>query len=900
VYNVPATTGTQLEVYYDAKGESTVQSPIPDFSPNTNTGAVVGHSPTLDETDGIESFKFNGSSQYVTGTHGLTTGSDPVHTISLWFKRIAKVGQFEYLVQLGQGGTSHQQSAIFLHDDKIAHGHWGGGVYHTDVITDNVWYHIAATFTGGNTSDLSTHKIYVNGVEIGIDAYSSDGPLVLTGTALTLGRKEHAGGTPGDYFNGSIANFRLYSKALNAGQVQELYEYQKDYFLGSKSQVTLYKGHLGVGVTEPSGQLELAGDEQIQEYPPGPMGGYETLIPGHGVFCASASSDLGLSYTNPYDAFSKAVSVWITGDGSYSSGLATNVNTFQGVNGAWLKLKLPYKINLKKFKIQGRNGSNERFIDAILYASTDDNNWDQLRSIEMPASYDYATGVDFDAPNTSKYYNYFLIQITKVQTGTGQANYANIGEWRLFGTPGPTTLDKGSLTLGRSLDVPRISRYDVDTETPRPEKLVVDFDTTVNSSPTDISGKGNHGSFYSSAYYSAADKAFNFSGWSNDIPVGTEDWIQATATGTSGNFIHSVSMWVKSRIPDTSTTSRTAFHMGNAGVANEEMQIQFNYTNNIVYLGTQNGWLTMSNMEDIIKQNQWHHIAYTYNGTNMLPVNTKFYIDGKQMTMGGGSSSTLSFPSSTEDIFIGRFNNPTSAGWWSGQISNFKLYNVALEPSEVQKLYRLGRTGRSMVISDTAVGIGKAPEAQLDVRGVLKASVGLFQDKPFFACDVARHGLKNTGTQTVWWHTTRTDTLTSNSPSGCRWRLAATTGNHTYRTNNVQLVRVLDDTTSETSGVKVPYAGYYHATHQLRTANANVGASFWIYSPRHNKYIQTSIHSYKLPWGGNLGADNGNSVSASLYLEEGDVVIFVLNNVTAGDPAPTAGGYEQFVQLVML
>jgi len=35
-------------------------------------------------------------------------------------------------------------------------------------------------------------------------------------------------------------------------------------------------------------------------------------------------------------------------------------------------------------------------------------------------------------------------------------------------------------------------------------------------------------------------------------------------------------------------------------------------------------------------------------------------------------------------------------------------------------LYRLGRTGRSMVISDTAVGIGKVPEAQLDVRGNIK------------------------------------------------------------------------------------------------------------------------------------------------------------------------------------
>jgi hypothetical protein len=38
-------------------------------------------------------------------------------------------------------------------------------------------------------------------------------------------------------------------------------------------------------------------------------------------------------------------------------------------------------------------------------------------------------------------------------------------------------------------------------------------------------------------------------------------------------------------------------------------------------------------------------------------------------------------------------------------------------------LYRLGRIGRSMVISDTAVGIGKVPEAQLDVRGNIKCDV---------------------------------------------------------------------------------------------------------------------------------------------------------------------------------
>ena len=104
-------------------------------------------------------------------------------------------------------------------------------------------------------------------------------------------------------------------------------------------------------------------------------------------------------------------------------------------------------------------------------------------------------------------YTYLRLQVTHRAGQNGSDDYLAIGALKFFGTPGPTTLDKGSLTLGRSLDVPRVSRYDVDTETPRPEKLVVDFDTTVNSSPTDISGKGNHGTFGGSSI-TPADKAF--------------------------------------------------------------------------------------------------------------------------------------------------------------------------------------------------------------------------------------------------------------------------------------------------------------------------------------------------------------------------------------------------------
>jgi hypothetical protein len=727
VYNVPATTGTQLEVYYDAKDLTTMPSTVTDLSPNSNGGSVTGA--TLDTTDGIESFKFNGSSQYITGTHGLTTGSDPVHTISLWFKRIAKVGQFEYLVQLGQGGTSHQQSAIFLHDDKIAHGHWGGGVYHTDVITDNVWYHIATTFTGGNTSDLSTHKIYVNGVEIGIDAYSSDGPLVLTGTALTLGRNENALGSPGGYFNGSIANFRLYSKALNADQVKELYDYQKDYFLGSKSQVTLYKGHLGVGVTEPSGQLELAGDERIQEYPPGPLSDYDTYIPGHGVFKVSVS---GLHQSSTQYAGWKAFNdnadgvydAWITYDPSYNNGVQT-LNKRLSSNtplGEYIVLEFPYKVKISLAKLHERGGDTDNAPSAgIFYGSNDGVSWTELKSFSG-LIYDNTADVYSDVEiNATEYFYKIALVVTNIDDTT--STWMGIGELRYFGTPGPTTLDKGSLSLTRSLDVPRVSRYDVDTETPRPEKLVVDFDTTVNTSPTDISGRGNHGRFFGDAQYSAADKAFKF----NNTQGGIRS--QTTLFDTSGK--HSFAAWMKF---DSFGRWYGLYGIGtNDGSAS-------NFT---IYTGTGASDAATYNTGFRLESrgggrhqdlawtpvlNKWVHVAVTWDGTGGLN-NVNMYIDLVKLerqqlgTYESNPTSSITLPT-TQAIRVGadarQFDGTGTGSNFDGQISNPKFYSEVLEFSEIKKLYRLGRTGRSMVISDTAVGIGKVPEAQLDVRGNLR------------------------------------------------------------------------------------------------------------------------------------------------------------------------------------
>ena len=266
----------------------------------------------------------------------------------------------------------------------------------------------------------------------------------------------------------------------------------------------------------------------------------------------------------------------------------------------------------------------------------------------------------------------------------------------------------------------------MDTETPRPEKLVVDFDTTVNNSPTDISGKGNHGTLFG-ATYSAPDKAFKFDG--------NQDFIE-TKSGSNvisgSNPPFTASVWIKysgseqgyvtpfSIEPDTyGTNTNVWFYIS----PNQKPTLQFE--NNYVEFyepGTSTGGAT---------SNTWHHLVVSYNGNSTI-CGRICWLNGVEQTssaVAGSGNLTLG----TTRLTIGSmYYNNNHIHEMIGFISNFKLYNVALEASEVQKLYRLGRTGRSMVISDTAVGIGKVPEAQLDVRGNMIVRGAITND--YYAC----------------------------------------------------------------------------------------------------------------------------------------------------------------------
>ena len=164
--------------------------------------------------------------------------------------------------------------------------------------------------------------------------------------------------------------------------------------------------------------------------------------------------------------------------------------------------------------------------------------------------------------------------------------------------------------------------------------------------------------------------------------------------------------------PGTTGNRRTIFEFGDIG---NRTGLNFGFvdirdTYMTIYMGDT---ATLPSSAFAPQQHQWHHLVLMYSGSGTL----RIFIDNTEYTssLAGVVNGTLAIQVNA-DLLLGS-EGRLNAAKFRGDISNFKVYSVALEPSEVKKLYNLGRTGRSMVISDTAVGIGKVPEAQLDVRG---------------------------------------------------------------------------------------------------------------------------------------------------------------------------------------
>ena len=433
-----------------------------------------------------------------------------------------------------------------------------------------------------------------------------------------------------------------------------------------------------------------------------------------------ASSDPWQAFDNIWDPDGSGANSWESHSSSFASGTtyigprsSTGLNTFDSNNGEYLNIKLPEKIVLQRYKHTTRaNRWWEGPYSGFLYGSNDGfTTYDKIHTfsaIELSSEASYIHTV-----NTTTAYNEYRFHVTQTQASV----YLSICLFDLFGTPEYDPEAHGTdVTVKSYPNVPNTDWLEVYYDAKNYTSGVVQ-DESLNSYV---------GTLNSVTLDNSAIQSF-------DIPDGGS--ISATLTSIpSADFVHSVSVWVKFE-GDTLTTSYPYVYFMGTNLSYSGFGLFFAGAARPNQLHV-SCWHLDYPINFTFSNDTWHHVTYTYSGGGWSRNSTlNAYVDGIEYGFGtnwssGTEGTTPTIATSNVPLRLGAVS---TGGVFDGKISNFKLYSVALEPSEVQKLYRLGRTGRSMVISDTAVGIGKVPEAQLDVRGNLRVDGDILASVPYYA-----------------------------------------------------------------------------------------------------------------------------------------------------------------------
>jgi hypothetical protein len=701
-----------LEVYWDANDSNSYSfadsSNVYDLSGSGVTGTITGNNGFDAE---YNAWEFDGSGDYVSGQLSSIPSADFVHSVSVWVKFSGDTlsSAYPYVCFVG-GASQYSGSGLYLagSNDENPEYPLHVSLWQLDYpiqchLGNDEWYHVAFTYPGGGWSRSSV-KAYINGVRYTLGSNRSGGTENSTATFTTTNVNIRlATASAGSSFEGSIANFRVYGKALNADQVRELYEYDAPRFGHRQNLVALHKGCLGVGVAHPTSRFEVAGADGLQEFPPKAMTGYETYMDGHGVFKASASNFYAGSHF-PFEAFDKDVSDinkrWRTSDDQYSSNVAIAGHTLgtDVPNGVWLKLNCPYAVNVSSFTIYPVSSQEPEEIQ--LWGSNNDGDWTHLSTHSCPKSTSAAT---YTLKHIN-YYTYIAYVITK-----NYGTEAGLYDISYYGTPAPSALEDGHMTLGKALTLPRVSGHAAGAETPRAASLVVHYDTTVDSvvagtTVVDISGEGAQWDAHRDATYSSTDRAFTFDG--------TGDYVSGTLKNT-GDFPFTVSIWFY----ETSNNEVTLWMIGSGSSSanpNPSVALAIASDGSLDFFIFSGRECRLSTFRATYGTHRWHNVVCTRVDNTL-----KYFINGVEQNITlTGATDTLSIAANSVFNIGARTGNQLGNNPFSGSISNFKIWDVALTAEEVAAEYALGRTGKSINLTDTSLCLGgTVPRAQLDVRG---------------------------------------------------------------------------------------------------------------------------------------------------------------------------------------
>ena len=94
--------------------------------------------------------------------------------------------------------------------------------------------------------------------------------------------------------------------------------------------------------------------------------------------------------------------------------------------------------------------------------------------------------------------------------------------------------------------------------------------------------------------------------------------------------------------------------------------------------GVDAGAAGISSLDSVyIQKNQWYTIAYTYDGST-----AKFFVNGA-LAYSIPNSTPITFTPNSNDIFIGKHENPLFPYYFNGVIDEIRIYNKAITNQQI-------------------------------------------------------------------------------------------------------------------------------------------------------------------------------------------------------------------------
>ncbi|MEN6307403.1 MAG: LamG-like jellyroll fold domain-containing protein, partial [Anaerohalosphaeraceae bacterium] len=196
---------------------------IADSSSNARTGTFSVASPTSTCSDGrMDNAISLQNNEYIriSGWNGIAGGNS--WTFSGWVKTLPNPSFTQMVCTWGSSSTGQKWMLRVETTWQIAFAAWGGYVTGTTIVADGSWHHVAAVLDADSTPTVGEVQLYVDGMPETM-TYTNPGQAISTTDAenILIGTR-YQSGSYYNYYTGGLDDIRIYDRALNRGQIQEM------------------------------------------------------------------------------------------------------------------------------------------------------------------------------------------------------------------------------------------------------------------------------------------------------------------------------------------------------------------------------------------------------------------------------------------------------------------------------------------------------------------------------------------------------------------------------------------------------------------------------------------------------------------------------------------------------